>query len=113
MQDGQSQPAWTEQTRQLVSMARAMNLDADSMRKVIDAFVNIDVAIKISQQTTRLLEEYKAGELDPTDFLDAILTILRTDKPLMGTKSQALHNALGVPMIQKAPRPKKAKAPAA
>lgn len=112
MKDATSLPAWTTQTRELIQAAKAMNIQGDNARKLIDAFVTIDMAIKVAQQVERLLQEAKAGTLGVDDFLDAILSILRTDKPLMGTKVEVLHAHMGVPMIQKAPRPKKAKQPA-
>lgn len=111
MKDGQS--AWASQTLELITAAQNSGVDSDTLRRLVSSIANIDVAIKVSQQTTRLLEEYKAGTLSVTDFLDAILIILQTDKPLMGTKIEVLHKALGVPIIQKAPRPKKVKPAAA
>lgn len=109
MKDATALPAWSNQTLELIKAAKALNVQGDGARKIIDAFVTIDMAIKITQQVERLLQEAKSGTLDVNDFLDAILNILRTDKPLMGTKVEVLHAHMGVPMIQKAPRPKKAK----
>lgn len=109
MVNANSEASWTAQTLELVKMAKAAGVSSDDMRKLIATFVNIDTAIKIAHQTETLLIAYRDGTLDPTDFLDSILAILRTDKPLMGAKSEALHNALGIPMIQKAPRQKKPK----
>lgn len=110
MKDGTDQaanPTWSAQTIELVKLAKQAGLSEDQGRKIIDAFVNIDMAIKVTQQVERLLQDYKAGTLNFSEFADAIITILRTDRPLMGTKSEALHNALGIPIIAKQPRPPK------
>lgn len=105
--------SFAPQTVELLKAAKALGLPQGELQKIISAFANIDVAIKVSQATTELLIAYRGGTLTPMDFLNAILAIMQTDKQLIGagpmaqTKIETMHKFFGIPMIQKAPKVKK------
>ncbi len=100
---------WSSQTLDLVKVARSANLPEADARKAISAFLTIDLAIKTAQQVEHLLEEYRDGKLTVTDFLDAIMAIVSTDRTMVGAQVDALHSHLGVAKLVKATKPKKAK----
>ncbi len=101
--------ALSKETVELVKIAKGFNLEPADLTKAIASIMSIDLAIKINTEVGNLLQRYKNGELTARDYIAALVNILRTDKPIIGAKREALHQALGVPMLQKAPRKKKEK----
>lgn len=99
--------ALSKETVELVKIAKSYNLDTADLAKVIASIMSIDVAIKINTEVGNLLQRYKDGSLSARDYITALINILRTDKPIIGAKREALHAALGVPIMQKAPKKKK------
>jgi hypothetical protein len=75
--------AYSDQVTELVRLIKQQNptVDEGQMQKVLAAFLNLDFAIKMVKKIEILLAAAKNGTLGIMDILDAVLDIVRTDKP--------------------------------